>query len=157
MNSEEFLQNCDPALLDPHQLHAIFGERTVDTKCVIFQHASRVTPDADFLPPAKFFKISLTARGLPIDYRKGQLHPSVWIQSLNSCLATSLIPLGATDTVLVATGGTPETVVAAIVCGYQHVVYIAGDAAEESMMTIPSTSDEREYKIDYDQYSWDPN
>ncbi len=82
-------------------------------------------------------------------YRKAQVHSSVYIRAIQSALATCNIPLSDNEVCVVATGGTPEAVVGAVVAGFKNVIYIASDDTEQIMMQMLAECEEREHKISY--------
>ena len=130
----EFLRGCDPALMDAEQLKHIFGDRAQEMQSVIFQHTSKITGEAEYLPPDRMSKVALTERGAPRDYRKSQVSESVYIKALQSALNTSNVPLSSNECLVCLCGGTPEVVLAGIVVGYHNVIYVAQDENERNAM-----------------------
>ncbi|CAK0793449.1 unnamed protein product [Prorocentrum cordatum] len=150
---EDFLNACDPHLMDEDQLKVIFGDKAKQVESIMFQRASRITSEADFIPVNDVFKVALGARSQPRAHRKGQAHPTVYIEVLRSALNCSPIPLSDNEVAVVMTGGAPEAVVAAIARGYKHVLVVTHDDNEKQMLHIPPLAEEREFNIDYAAYS----
>jgi hypothetical protein len=86
-------------------------------------------------------------------YRKAQIHSSVYTRAIQSALATCNVPLVENEVCVVATGGTPEAVVGAIVAGFRNVIYIASDDTEQLMMQLPAECEERDHNINYQECS----
>ena len=131
----------------------IFGEGFDDVSRVMFQHSSRITGEAPFLGKDGVIKVATSHRGVPKEYRKAQVHPGVYVNALQSCMSVCPIDVSNNECVVILTGGTPESVVAAIALGIKNVLYVAGDTNEFEMMQLPVASEEREHNVDYYAYS----
>jgi len=86
-------------------------------------------------------------------YRKAQVHSSVYARAIQSALSTCNVPLGDNEVCVIATGGTPESIVGAIAAGFKNVIYIASDDTEQIMMQLPAECEEREHTINYHECS----
>jgi len=135
------------------QLQRVIGAAKLEELTgVIFQHASRSGFVATFLRASQSLQFKASERAAPRRYRKGQVHPDVFLSCFSSALSCCNVPLGNNECLVVLTGGTPEAVAAGIVLGYKKVVYVAGPK-ELEMMKLPSPAQERELSIDYDAYA----
>jgi hypothetical protein len=135
--NKNFERMVDPSLLSPAQLQAIFGDRAADLSGVFFQHSTRIAERAEFFPRAACFTWRPTDRAHARRYCKGQVHPAVYISALRSALSSSNMPLSQNEVLVDLTGGTPESIVAAVVVGFKKVFYV-GDENEQTMMSFPT-------------------
>jgi len=78
----------------------------------------------------------------PKIYRKGQCHASVFTRAFTSALHSCSTTLGSSECCIVLTGGTPDAIIGAVVAGYRHVIYVASDDTEQSMMNMSDMNDE---------------
>jgi len=79
-------------------------------------------------------------------YRKGQVHMSVYQRAITSALNSCNVPLAGNEACVVLTGGTPESVVGAILAGYESVLFVASEETEAVMMQLST-----EEQVDYDE------
>ena len=119
-------------------------------KSVHFTLSPRLTTLARFLPRSSQLQIR-TLEGSQRSYRAGQVDPSVIAAALRATLRSSNVPLSDSEALVVLTSGTPEAVVAGLVCGFRHVIFVAGVPEEAEMMTVPSVAQEREGPINYSE------
>ena len=145
----------DPALMPAKVLKELFGARANDIKSILFQHTTRIGTPADYLAKAGFFQWRKSEMSHYKKYRKGQVHPSVYISVLSGVLASSNVPLTNNEILVDITGGTPEVMVAGIVLGFKKVAFIA-EGAEEVMMSIPTMDDQRVHSLNYDECPLNP-
>lgn len=150
---QEFLNKCDPHLMDTQTLKQVFGEKVASAQMVLFQHGTRITDQADFMDPDKCIKVRKGDRSLPTRYRKSQMHPTVWAEALKSAINCSDLPLMSNDVAVILTGGPPEAVVGALAVGYRTVIYIGSNNAEVLMMTLPTEAEQVSGMVDYSEYS----
>jgi hypothetical protein len=129
------------------QLHQQFGKAAGDLAGVFFQHSSRICHPARFLPKKEAVLVKSGERAIARRYRKGQVDASAFVSAMQSALASTNVPLSNNEVLVVLTGGTPEAVVAGIVCGYTKILYIS-DKLEQEMMTLP-TEDEEKLGVNY--------
>ena len=73
---------------------------------------------------------------------------SVYIRALQSALSSSNVALSQNEVLVILTGGTPEALVAGIVCGYKRV-FVVTEGLEYDMMQLPGH--DVEGQVDYDQ------
>jgi hypothetical protein len=142
-----FLAMVDPQTMSMSQLHQLFGAAAADLAGVFFQHSSRIGQAARFLPKKEALMVQSTERAVARRYRKGQVDASAFVSAMQSALASTNVPLNNNEVLVVLTGGTPEAVVAGIVCGYGKVLYIS-DKEEQEMMMLP-TEDEEKLGVNY--------
>ena len=142
-----FLAMVDPMTMSMAQLQQLFGTAAADMAGVFFQHSSRIGQAARFLPKKEALLIRTTERAVPRRYRKGQVDASAFVSAMQSALASTNVFLNNNEGLVILTGGTPEAVVAGIVCGYSKVLYIS-DKEEQEMMTLP-TEDEEKLGVNY--------
>jgi hypothetical protein len=146
---KSFMAMTDPGAVTHSMLEATFGPLADDLNSIRFQQVARVAPLARFMPKSEQLLLQLSERGEPRRYRKGQVDPSVIASALQTVLNASNVPLGQNEVLVVLTSGTPEAVVAGIVCGYSKIIYVAGSPEEAVMMAVPSHAVETEKCIDY--------
>ena len=84
--------------------------------------------------------------------RKGQLHPTVVMSAVKSLLSSTSAGIGPQDVFVQVCGGTPEGCIAAIMVGFQHVIYV-GSPEELMLMKLPSEAEETMLKMNYGEYS----
>ena len=118
----------------------------------LFQHANRIAPSARFLSPTDTLTVKTTERGAAKRYRKGQVHPSVFIEAMRASVGCAREPISPKQCCVFLCGGTPEGAVAATVLGFRHIFYLADDENEAAMMRLPSAEAERSRNIDYFNY-----
>jgi hypothetical protein len=145
-----FAEMTDPALMPAKVLKELFGSRANDIKSILFQHTTRIGTPAEYLPKAGFFQWRKSEMSHYRKYRKGQVHPSVYISVLSGVLASSNVPITSNEILVDITGGTPEVMVAGIVLGFKKVAFIA-EGVEEMMMSIPTMDDQRVHSLNYDE------
>ena len=136
------------------QTKHMFGDSSRAVSRVMLQHTSRITPEAAYLPRDAFVKVVASNRGHPKEYRKAQVHPTVYVNALESGLQVCPVEVTNNECVVILTGGTPEAAVAPIALGLKNVLYVAGDDNEFDMMQIPLVSEEREFSLDYHAYPY---
>ena len=136
------------SLMNATQLRAIFGVRADDVSGILFQHSARITGAADFLKKPDAFLYRASERAVAKRYRRGQMDTSVYIRALQSALSSSNVALSQNEVLVILTGGTPEALVAGIVCGYKRV-FVVTEGLEYDMMQLPSH--DVEGQVDYDQ------
>ena len=144
---KSFMTMTDPRTLSLSMLQATLGPYADDLHSIHFQQVARVAPLARYLPKSEQLLLKLSERGEPRRYRKGQVDPSAIASVMQVVLNSSNVPLGHNEVLVVLTSGTPEAIVAGIVCGYTKIIYVAGSQEEANMMSVPSL--EEEAKIDY--------
>ena len=155
-DDEEEEDNLDS--IAPHELEEMsdktlakrFGQQALNLRGALFQHASNIAESGEFLPMKEYIQV-MTESGKKIIYRKGQLHETVLVSALRSALATSAVALSKTDAFVQVCGGTPEGIVGAILCGFQHVVYVGTDK-ECKLMKFPSEQEEQAGNFDILNY-----
>jgi hypothetical protein len=145
-----FSEMTDPALMPEKVLKELFGARANDIKSILFQHTTRIGTPAEYLAKAGFFQWRKSEMSHYRKYRKGQVHPSVYISVLSGVLASSNVPITNNEILVDITGGTPEVMVAGIVLGFKKVAFIA-EGVEEIMMSIPTMDDQRVHSLNYDE------
>jgi hypothetical protein len=150
-----FSEMTDPALMPAKVLKELFGARANDIKSILFQHTTRIGTPAEYLAKAGFFQWRKSEMSHYRKYRKGQVHPSVYISVLSGVLASSNVPLTTNEILVDITGGTPEVMVAGIVLGFKKVAFIA-EGVEEVMMSIPTMDDQRVHSLNYDECPLNP-
>ena len=148
-----FAEMTDPMLMPAKMLKELFGGRAADIKNILFQHSTRIGIPASFLEKNNFFQWRKTETAAWRKYRKGQVHPSVYISAISSILNSSNVPLTNNEMLVDLTGGTPEVLVAGIVLGFKKVAFVADGSAEETMMQIPTQEEERSNGLKYDECS----
>jgi hypothetical protein len=109
---------------------------------------ARITAPASFLRKTDALHVRLSERSHSKRYRKGQLDPTVWVRALRSSLSSSNAALAQNEALVIITGGTPEAIVAGVICGFKRI-FVAVDAAEATMMQMPSA--ESAESVDYNQ------
>ena len=139
-------------LMSRAQLEKHFGRDALAVVGALFQHQGRIAEQGRFLQ-AKDAVHTVTSRGVKVPYRRGQVHSSVVYSCVKSVLKHSSVPLQSNDAFVQVCGGTPEGIVAAILLGYQHVIYIAGNTAEMDLMKLPTKRDETTFKLNYLEYA----
>lgn len=143
-----FLQMVDPEHMTSAQLDATFGNASGELAGVFFQHSSRISAMARYLPKSEILELKLTEKGMPRRYRKGQVDPSVIASAMQASLNCSSVPIGSNEVVVLMTAGTPEHIVASILCGFSRVLYIA-EGQDAAMMNVPTAADEKTHNINY--------
>ena len=113
----------------------------------MFQHQIKIGEQGKFLPHGDFVKYG---KGDP--YRKGQVHASVVYSAIKSCLRCSAQCLYPNDCFVQVCGGTPEGIIAAVLHGFQHIIYAAGNEKEVSGMKIPTKQNETMRSIRYSEF-----
>lgn len=91
-------------------------------------------------------QVQIDSRSKPRMYRKGQVHMSVYQRAIGSALSSCNVPLAGNEACVVLTGGTPESVVGAILAGYEQVLYVASEDTEAAMMQVFGDG-----SVDYDE------
>ena len=132
------------AVMTPRQLKSAFGR---DALGAMFQHQIKIGEQGKFLPHGDFVKYG---KGDP--YRKGQVHASVVYSAIKSCLRCSAQCLYPNDCFVQVCGGTPEGIIAAVLLGFQHIIYAAGNEKEVSGMKIPTKQNETMRSIRYSEF-----
>ena len=132
-------------------MKSAFGRDALNIMGAMFQHQSKIGEQGKFLPQSKFVKF-VKENGKTAQYRKGQVDPSVVYSAIKSCLRSSATALNPTDCFVQVCGGTPEGIVAAMVMGFQHVIYVAGCDKEMSWMKVPTKKDETTHNIRYSEF-----
>ena len=135
--------------MEDAQLKELFGMQLVDAVQVMFQHTDRITPEATFAHKNMRVMLSSEARGEPIPYRKGQVHPSVYMEVCQGALRCASVPLMSREACVIATGGTPDGVVGALAAGYRHVIVVSNHAAEKRMLELPTKAEQEKHKLDW--------
>jgi hypothetical protein len=134
------------------QLKGRFGRSALDIVGAMFQHQSKIGEQARFQSKDEMIHI-VTESGRKAVLRRSQIHPTVVHSAMKSALATSATGIASSDTFVQMGGGTPEGIVAAIMLGFQKVVYIAADEREFHWMSLPSKHEEQSMAIDYGNYT----
>jgi hypothetical protein len=96
--------------------------------------------------------VSKKSRTDPVPYRKGQVHPTVFHEVHRSALRCANVPLSGRECCVVVTGGTPDSIVGALMAGYRYVVFIANDLAEQTMMELPTAAELKSAQVELTQY-----
>ena len=146
----------DPNTMTMSQLVKEYGiVRATEISQATFQHANRICEAAKFREVSSLLEIQLGERGAKKIWRKGQLDPSVFFRAFESVLSSVTMPVSSQDVFVNFTGGTPECLVAAMACGFQHVFAIMPQQ-DMAMMMLPSEEQEKG-GVDYSSYvSLDP-
>jgi hypothetical protein len=143
----------DVDLLPEPDLRNIFGEEVPDAHQVLFQHTARITPEATFANKSmRVMKSSGTNRGEATPYRKGQVHPTVHHEVIRSALRCANVPLSGRECAVILTGGTPDSIIGALMAGYRYVIFVANSPEEMTMMTLPTAAELEEKKVDFARY-----
>lgn len=145
-----FLKMVDPEHMTTDQLEATFGTASHELSGVFFQHSSRISATARYLPKSEILELKTTEKGTARRYRKGQVDPSVITSAMQTALNSSSVPLGSNEVSILMTAGTPENVVASVLCGYSKILYIA-DGHEAKMMYVPTVTEEKAHNINYQE------
>ena len=145
-----FSEMTDPSLMPAKILKDLFGARAGDIKSILFQHSTRIGTPAEYLSKLEFFQFRNSETSHFRKYRKGQIHPSVYISVLSAVLGSSNVPVSNNEILVDLTGGTPEVLVAGIVLGFKKVAFIA-EGMEQMMMSIPTMDDQRIHSLNYDE------
>jgi len=153
---EEATEHQNPEDIDPMELDGMserklkqkFGTHSFQVLGSLFQHSSKIAEPGRFLDRKDFMEIT-NEYGKKMLYRRGQLHETVLLSAIKSSLAVSAVPLNRQDVFVQACGGTPEACVAAILAGFQNVLYI-GTAQEITRIQLPTEAEEN--TIDWDNY-----
>ena len=151
-----FADVTDPELMSSKRLKEIFGNRVGEIKTVLFQHAARIASPSSFLSKSDFFMWRRTETAPWRKYRKGQVHPSVYVSVLDSMLQSCNVPLSSNEILVDLTGGTPEVIVAGIVLGFGKVAVVA-ESPEDIMYMTPTNEEERLHQISYQDYTAPPD
>lgn len=153
----ESLEDVDPMELENISESAVkrkFGAHAFQVLGSLFQHTSKIAESGRFLNTQDFLHL-VNENGKKLIYRRGQLHESVVYSAIKSSLAVSAVPITRQDTFVQVCGGTPEPLVAAILAGFHHVIFM-GTHREVSMMQVPS--EDEAASADFDKYvSPDPS
>ena len=152
------MESCPQALEDvplesmtPRQLRGRFGRSALDMVGAMFQHQSKIGEQARFQTKGEM--ISCVAEsGRKSLLRRSQVHPTAIYSALKSAIATSATGMSMADVFVQVAGGTPEGIVAAIMLGFQKIVYVATDDGEVQWMSLPSKHEESMLKLDYQNY-----
>jgi hypothetical protein len=145
-----FLKMVDPEHMTADQLEATFGTASHELTGVFFQHSSRISATARYLPKSEILELKVTEKGAPRRYRKGQVDASVIVSAMQTALNSSSVPLGTNEVAILMTAGTPENVVASVLCGYAKILYIA-EGNEANMMYVPTLAEEKANSINYQE------
>jgi hypothetical protein len=146
------VEHGDVHLLPVGNLKSIFGSRAPDAQQVLFQHTSNITAEAAFANKQMRVMVSKNARSEPTPYRKGQVHPTVFHEVHRSALRCANVPLSGRECCVVVTGGTPDSVVGALMAGYRYVVFVANNTEEETMMELPTAAELEDAHVDLTKY-----
>jgi len=138
-------------VMTPGQMKSAFGREALSIMGAMFQHQSKIGEQGKFLPQGQFVKF-VKENGKASPYRKSQVDPSVVYSAIKSCLRCSATALNPNDCFVQVCGGTPEGIVAAMVVGFQHVIFVAGTDKELSWMKVPTKKDETTHNIRYSEY-----
>ena len=137
--------------MSPQQMKTAFGRGTLKMLGAYFQHSSKICEQARFLDPRDFVQY-VKENGKKAIMRRGQLHASVVASAIKSVLSSTSTGIGPQDTFIQVCGGTPEACVAAVLSGFQHVIYVASPQ-EQKWMKLPTETEESVQKINYTEYT----
>jgi hypothetical protein len=151
---QQLLDQSFVAMTDPRgdcrdSLETALGWQDDGTEGAHFQVGAQIAPMARYLPPTEQMLLKVSERGKPQRCRKGQVDPSVIAAAMQTALNASSAPLGTNEALVVLTCGTPEALVAGLVCGYRKIIYIVSSAEEADMMAMPTLATERDKHINY--------
>ena len=138
-------------VMTPGQMKSAFGREALSIMGAMFQHQSKIGEQGKFLPQSQFVRF-VKENGKSATYRKSQVDPSVVYSAIKSCLRCSATSLNPNDCFVQVCGGTPEGIVAAMVMGFQHVIFVAGSVKEMSWMKAPTKKDETMHNIRYSEF-----
>ena len=134
------------------QLRKAFGREALQVVGAMWQHQSKIAEQARFMPKDDMISF-MTASGRKSVMRRSQVHPTVIYAALRSIISTSATGISSQDAFIQMAGGTPEGIVAAIMIGFQKVIYIASNDKEASWMSLPSQASEHSNKVNYMSYT----
>lgn len=81
-----------------------------------------------------------------------QVHPTAVYSGVRSAVAASSAGISGQDAFIQLCGGTPEGIVAAVMMGFQKIIYVSGSPKDSSLMSLPSRAVELSSNIDYMDY-----
>jgi hypothetical protein len=134
------------------QLKKHFGRDALAMVGAMFQHQSKIGEQARFLNEKDRITV-ITQSGRKAILRRSQVHPSVVCSALKSTIATSAAGISNLDVFIQGAGGTPEGIVAAIMVGFQRIIYVGNGAEDVTRMSLPSLAVERSSGVNYMDYS----
>lgn len=94
---------------------------------VMFQHAARNTAPAEHLAVKSMLRLAFSERAAPREYRKSQVHPTVYLRLFQNILNASNTNLASNEALVLQMGGTQEAVPAALCLGFKHVPRLVRD------------------------------
>ena len=144
--------DCPIDVMTSGQMKAAFGRDALSFMGAMFQHQSKIGEQAKFLAQDNFVKLA-KSNGKSATYRKSQVDTTVVFSAAKSCLRCSAQCMYPNDCFVQVCGGTPEGIVAAVLLGFQHIIYVAGNEQEQSAMKIPTKKDEAMHNIRYSEYA----
>ena len=149
--AEENVQGLPLESLSRKQLRNVFGRDALAMLGAMFQHTSKICEEG--LHQSKDDSMLITKpNGRRSLYRKAQIHPTVVYSALNRAIACTAAGLQPSECFVQVGGGTPEGIVAAMMMGFNRVVYVASTAQEISAMKLPTSHDDAFHNIDYNDY-----
>ena len=111
------------------QLRGIFGRDALAMLGAMFQHTSKICDQALHQPKEQSMVIT-KPNGKKALYRKGQIHPTAVYSALQNALACTASSLGPAECFIQMGGGTPEGIVAAMMVGFNRILYVASSDQE---------------------------
>lgn len=146
---QTFMEMTDPRGDSREALETAFGWQENGTEVTHLQVGAQIAPMARYLPPSEQLLLKLSERGKPQRYRKGQVDPSVIAAAMQTALNASSAALGTNEALVLLTSGTPESIVAGLVCGFRKIICVTSSAEEADMMALPTLDAERDKHINY--------
>ena len=116
----------------------------------LFQHTEKICEEGQFLDPKSLIHM-IKDNGRKVVYRKSQVHPTTIFSALKSMLSSTSASLNPSDCFVQICGGSPEGVVAAVLLGFNRVIYV-GDEKELMWMNLPTEEEEKMHNIDYTDF-----
>jgi hypothetical protein len=135
------LDDEEDADMNLEDLEVHFGSKANDIEDALFRHASRIAAPAIYFPRSAALKVKRNEQAEPLQYRKGQVHASVFYSAFQCALSLTSAGLGPHEVLVILTGGTPEAATAAIAVGFKKVLFVSGDPTEVNMMKVPDNVD----------------